>query len=82
MLTLPHEILLKIAGHAVDAQGILPSTSFISAKANWSAIAGLAGASRDTRHIALCAWFRVLVLRDEGDWEIAAAFPAVRLSVR
>ncbi|KAG9089133.1 hypothetical protein FS749_001596 [Ceratobasidium sp. UAMH 11750] len=83
LLALPHELLFKIASYVVAAPGILPGSSFISAKPAWRAsIAGLANASRDARDVALRAWFRVLVLWDEDDWDIIAAFSAIRFSVR
>ncbi|KAG8734902.1 hypothetical protein FRC10_011226 [Ceratobasidium sp. 414] len=83
LLSLPHELLFKIASHVVAVPGILPGSSFISAKPAWrTSIAGLANASRDARDVALRAWFRVLVLGDEEDWDIIGAFPAIRFSVK
>ncbi|KAG8700448.1 hypothetical protein FRC09_005952 [Ceratobasidium sp. 395] len=84
LLSLPHELLFKIATHIVAMPGTMPASSFISAKPAWrTSIAGLANASRDTRDAALRAWFRVLVLRDEDDWGIVlAVFSAIRFSVR
>ncbi|QRV98459.1 hypothetical protein RhiJN_26478 [Ceratobasidium sp. AG-Ba] len=83
LLALPHELILKIAQHIVAAPGILPGTSFISAKPSWfGTIAGLANASRDTRDASLRAWFRVFIVREEGDWHAAITLSAVRFSVR
>jgi hypothetical protein len=79
---LPLELLSKIAAYSTAAPGLYPTSTFISAKPPWSAIAGFATASRATRDIALRAWFRVLLLRGEEDWDVAAAFPMMRLSVR
>ncbi|KAG8791766.1 hypothetical protein FRC12_008187 [Ceratobasidium sp. 428] len=84
LLSLPHELLFKIATHVVAMPGTMPASSLISAKPAWrTSIAGLANASRDTRDAALRAWFRILVLRDEDDWGIVlAVFSAIRFSVR
>ncbi|KAB5589504.1 hypothetical protein CTheo_7055 [Ceratobasidium theobromae] len=79
LMTLPCELVDKIAAHVVSVPGVLHGSEFISAKPRWWAIAGLASASRETRIVALRAWFRVFILRKEQDWE---AFPFINLFVR
>ncbi|KAG8689796.1 hypothetical protein FRC11_000538 [Ceratobasidium sp. 423] len=82
LLTLPDELIQKIAAHVVFVPGIYLGSAFISAKPRWATIAGLANASRDARTVALRAWFRVLILKDEEDWEAASRFSVVALFVR
>jgi hypothetical protein len=82
LLTLPHELVHKIVSHVAYAPGIYFGSTFISAKPRWPVIAGLASASRETRIVALRAWFRVLVLRQEEDWEVASGLSFINLFVR
>ncbi|CUA67299.1 hypothetical protein RSOLAG22IIIB_07340 [Rhizoctonia solani] len=82
LLTLPDELLQKIASHVVFVPGIYLGSAFISAKPRWATIAGLANASHDARIVALRAWFRVLVLKDEEDWEVASKFSIIARFVR
>ncbi|KAH7335018.1 hypothetical protein B0J17DRAFT_97201 [Rhizoctonia solani] len=82
LLALPNELLHKIAAHVVFVPGIYIGSTFISAKPRWAAIAGLANASHEARVIALRAWFRVLVLKDDEDWEIASKSSIIARFVR
>ncbi|KAF8749828.1 hypothetical protein RHS01_09828 [Rhizoctonia solani] len=82
LLILPDELLQKIAAYVVFVPGIYLGTAFISAKPRWATIAGLASASRDARAVALRAWFRVLVLKDEEDWDVASRPSFINLFVR
>ncbi|CAE6480156.1 hypothetical protein ACGC1H_005293 [Rhizoctonia solani] len=82
LLTLPDELLQKIATHVVFVPGIYLGSTFISAKPRWATIAGLANASHDARFLALRAWFRVLVLKDGKDWEVVSKFSTIAQFVR
>ncbi|KAF8691016.1 hypothetical protein RHS03_08870, partial [Rhizoctonia solani] len=82
LLILPDELLQKIAAYVVFVPGIYLGTAFISAKPRWATIAGLASASRDARAVALRAWFRVLVLKDQEDWDVASRPSFINLFVR
>ncbi|CAE6450912.1 unnamed protein product [Rhizoctonia solani] len=82
LLTLPDELIQKIAAHIVFVPGIYLGSAFISAKPRWATIAGLASASHDARAVALRAWFSVLILKDEEDWEVASKFSVIPLFVR
>ncbi|CAE6457631.1 unnamed protein product [Rhizoctonia solani] len=82
LLALPDELLYKIGDYAVFAPGIYLGTAFISAKPRWAAVAGLASASHHARTVALRAWFRVLVLKDEEDWDVASRSSFITLFVR
>lgn len=82
LLTLPHELLNKIAAHVVALPGLFPGSAFISPKPHWGTIVGLATASRAMRDVALRAWFHTMVLNDEEDWDVVAGFADVRFFVR
>ncbi|KAJ1306300.1 hypothetical protein OPQ81_010999 [Rhizoctonia solani] len=82
LLTLPDELLQRIAAYVVFVPGIYLGSAFISAKPLWATIAGLANASHYARVVALRAWFRVLILKDEQDWEVASKFSIIPLFVR
>ncbi|CAE6439190.1 unnamed protein product [Rhizoctonia solani] len=82
LLALPDELLQKVAAYVMYVPGIYLGTAFISAKPRWAAIAGLANASHDARAVALRAWFRVLVLKDEEDWDVASRPSFITLFVR